>query len=218
MHAFLFDVDGTLLDTERIYIKAWQAAAESLGYRLSDDLMRRTRAIDPKIAARMMEAEVGSGFSYEAVRKVRTEIGESMVEGDGNLLKPGARALLEALCAAGVPFAAVTSTGRAHTARHLELAGIAELIPVRATGDMVARGKPWPDIFLMAASLLGVDPGACYAVEDSGAGIRAATAAGMTPILVPDLARVDEQTRAMAFRTVDSLGDILRALPELLDR
>ena len=216
MRAFLFDVDGTLLDTERIYVRAWQAAAEKLGYRLPDDLMRRTRAIDPRIAAKMMEDEVGGGFSYEAVRKVRTEIGEAMVEADGHLLKPGARALLEALRGAGVPFAAVTSTGQAHTDRHLALAGIAELIPVRATGDMVTRGKPHPDIFLMAARLLGVDPAECYAVEDSGAGIRAAAAAGMKPILVPDLALVDAPTRAQAFRVADSLGDILRDLPELL--
>ena len=218
MRAFLFDIDGTLLDTERIYVKAWQAAAEKLGYRLSDDLMRRTRAIDPKIAARMMEEEVGGGFSYEAVRVVRTQIGEAMVEADGHLLKPDTLALLRALRDAGVPFAAVTSTGKAQTARHLELAGIADLIPIRATGDMVARGKPHPDIFMMGASLLGVDPAACYAVEDSGAGIRAAAAAGMAPILVPDLALVDAGTRALAFRIVDSLGDILRALPELLER
>ncbi len=217
MKAFLFDIDGTLLDTERIYVKAWQAAAEKLGYYLSDDLMRRTRAIDPRISAKMMEDEVGGGFSYEAVRKVRIEIGEAMVETDGHLLKPGAKVLLEALRAAGVPYAAVTSTGRAHTARHLELAGIAELLPVRVTGDMVSRGKPNPDIFLMGASILDIDPSACYAVEDSGAGIRAGATAGMKPILVPDLALVDAETRGLAFRVVDSLDDILNALPALLD-
>ena len=218
MRAFLFDIDGTLLDTERIYVKAWQTAAMQLGYCLPDDLMRRTRAIDPKIAAKMMEDEVGGGFSYEAVREVRTQIGESMVEADGQLLKPDTRALLEALRDADVPYAAVTSTGKAQTTRHLELAGIERLIPVRVTGDMVVRGKPNPDIFLMAASLLGVDSAVCYAVEDSGAGIRAAAAAGMEPILIPDLAMVDAETRAMAFRITDSLGDILHSLPELLDR
>ena len=216
MRAFLFDIDGTLLDTERIYVKAWQAAALRLGYCLPDDLMLRTRAIDPKIASRMMEEEVGGGFSYEAVRRVRTEIGEAMVEADGHLLKPGTEALLKALRDAEVPLAAVTSTGMQQTARHLELAGIAELIPVRVTGDMVARGKPHPDIFLQAASLLDVDPQDCYAVEDSAAGIKASVAAGMKPILVPDLAIVDDATRRMAFRVVRSLEEVLQALPELL--
>ena len=216
MLAFLFDVDGTLLDTERIYVRAWQTAAARLGYRLPDDLMRRTRALDPKLAAKMMEAEVGNGFSYEAVRRVRTEIGEALVEADGHLLKPGARALLEALRGAAIPVAAVTSTGAAHTAKHLELAGIADLLPVRVTGDMVTRGKPHPDIFLMGARLLGVDPADCYGVEDSGPGIRAVHAAGSRPILVPDLALVDEPTRALAFRVMNSLEDLLGALPELL--
>lgn len=216
MRAFLFDIDGTLLDTERIYVKAWQAAARRLGYCLPDDLMLRTRAIDPKIASRMMEEEVGGGFSYEAVRRVRTEIGEAMVEADGHLLKPGTEALLKALRDAEVPLAAVTSTGKQQTARHLELAGIAELIPVRVTGDMVARGKPHPDIFLQAASLLDVDPRDCYTVEDSAAGIKASVAAGMKPILVPDLAIVDDETRRMVFRVVRSLEEVLHALPELL--
>ncbi len=216
MRAFLFDIDGTLLDTERIYVKAWQTAAAMLGYCLPDDLMRRTRAIDPKISSKMMEKEVGNGFSYEAVRKVRTEIGERMVEDDEHLLKPGTRPLLEALRDAGIPFAAVTSTGAAHTAKHLELAGIADLLPVRVTGDMVARGKPNPDIFLMGARLLNVEPANCCGVEDSGAGIRAIHAAGACPILIPDLALVDEPTRALAYRVMDSLEDLLKALPELL--
>ena len=216
MQAFLFDIDGTLLDTERIYVRAWQTAAAQLGYCLPDDLMRRTRAIDPRISAKMMEEEVGGGFSYEAVRRVRTEIGEKMVEDDGHLLKPGAQALLEALRDAGVPVAAVTSTGAAHTAKHLELAGIAHLLPVRVTGDMVTRGKPNPDIFLMAAQLLDVSPSGCYGVEDSGAGIRAVSAAGARPILVPDLALVDGTTRALAYRVVNSLEDILNDLPNLL--
>ncbi len=216
MKAFLFDVDGTLLDTERLYVRGWQAAAAQLGYCLPDDLMRRTRAIDPKIAARMMEEEVGNGFSYEAVRKIRIEIGEKMIEEDGNLLKPGARELLEALRDRGVPVAAVTSTGAAHTAKHLEIAGIADLLPARVTGDMVTRGKPYPDLFLMGARLVNADPADCYGVEDSGAGIRAVSAAGARPILVPDLALVDAPTRALAFRIVDSLNDILRDLPALL--
>lgn len=216
MRAFLFDVDGTLLDTERLYVRGWQAAAAQLGFRLSDDLMRRTRAIDPKIAAGMMEEEAGESFSYEAVRRIRIDIGERMIEAEGNLLKPGARALLEALRERGVPVAAVTSTGAAHTARHLELAGIADLLPVRVTGDRVARGKPYPDIFLMAAELLNADPADCYGVEDSGAGIRAIAAAGARAIWVPDLAFVDEPTQALVYRTVESLTDILDSLPELL--
>ena len=216
MKAFLFDVDGTLLDSERIYMRGWQAAAAQLGFCLPDALMRRTRAIDPKIAARMMEAELGEGFSYEETRRLRLEIGEKMFEADGRLLKPGAKALLETLRGMGVPAAAVTSTDAAHTARHLELAGIAHLLPVRVTADMVSRGKPYPDMYLMAARLLGVDPAECCGVEDSDAGLRAVHAAGARPILVPDLALVENTTRALAWRIVDSLEDILRDLPALL--
>ena len=78
--AVIFDVDGTLLDTERIYMQAWKDAAASMGYVITDDLLRKTRAISAKEAVRIFEEEIGNGFSYAKVRPVRVKIAEEIIE------------------------------------------------------------------------------------------------------------------------------------------
>ena len=90
IQAAIFDIDGTLLDTERIYVRAWQIAAREMGYEIPDDLMRRPRAISAKAAAEILEREIGNGFSYAKVRVRRHEIAEEMLDRESPVLKSGA--------------------------------------------------------------------------------------------------------------------------------
>ena len=216
IQAAIFDIDGTLLDTERIYVRAWQIAAREMGYEIPDDLMRRTRAISAKAAAEILEREIGNGFSYAKVRVHRHEIAEEMLDRESPVLKSGALEMLDALRARNIKIAAATSTNAAQTERHLQLNGLLTRLPVHITGDMVERGKPFPDIFLKAAEAVQTDPARCLAVEDSPAGAAAASAAGMRVLLVPDIAIITQETIDQCFMVCKSLTEALPKLDMLL--
>jgi HAD superfamily hydrolase (TIGR01509 family) len=123
-------------------------------------------------------------------------------------LKPGAVALLDRVDARGIPKALATSTPRALALRCL--GDLHSRFSIFAFGDEVEYSKPAPDLFLLAASRLGVAPDDCLVIEDSEAGVRAAHAAGMAVIMVPDLVEPSPKIAAMAIRVCRSLDDVLQ--------
>jgi beta-phosphoglucomutase-like phosphatase (HAD superfamily) len=107
----------------------------------------------------------------------------------------------------------VTSTQRMRADRKLATSGIASFFDIVITGSDVSEPKPAPEGYLKAAAALGVDPARCVVFEDSAFGVRAALAAGMTPIQVPDLLEPDDATRALGHRVVESLAEGYALLP-----
>lgn len=217
LKAVIFDVDGTLLDTERIYMRAWKEAAAELGYVMTDALLRKTRAVDAKLAARIFEEEIGNGFSYQEARPIRVRIAEELIQRESPLLKPGVLELLDFLEENRIQLSVASSTNTEKTKEHLAESEIAHRFSVTVGGDMVTKGKPEPDIFLKAAQLLGVEPGECIVVEDSPAGIRAAVAAGMRAVLVPDQAAITQQIIDMSdavLQDLHEMPDYLRGIME----
>lgn len=208
LKAVIFDVDGTLLDTERIYMQAWKDAAAELGYVITDELLRKTRAINTKDAARIFETEIGNGFSYEKTRPIRVRIAEEIIKRESPILKPGVTELLAFLKDNGIRLSVASSTHLKGTKEHLSESRILDPFEVVVGGDMVTKGKPNPDIFLRAAELLGLDPSECIVVEDSPAGIRAANAAGMKAVLVPDRAAITQEIIDMSDVVLESLLDM----------
>ena len=193
LKAVIFDVDGTLLDTERIYMQAWKEAAAEQGYVMPDELLRKTRAVDAKVAAQIFEEEIGNGFSYQKTRPIRVRIAEEIIERESPILKPGVLELLSFLREKGIRLSVASSTKTKTTKEHLQINGIVDWFEVIVGGDMITKGKPNPDIFLKAAELLGETPENCIVVEDSPAGIRAGSAAGMKTVLVPDQAAITQE-------------------------
>ena len=193
LKAVIFDVDGILLDTERIYMQAWKEAAAEQGYVMPDELLRKTRAVDAKAAAQIFEEEIGNGFSYQKTRPIRVRIAEEIIERESPILKPGVLELLSFLREKGIRLSVASSTKTKTTKEHLQINGIADWFEVIVGGDMITKGKPNPDIFLKAAELLGEAPENCIVVEDSPAGIRAGSAAGMKTVLVPDQAAITQE-------------------------
>ena len=206
--AVIFDVAGTLLDTERIYMQAWKDAAAELGYEITDELLRKTRAINVKEAARIFESEIGNGFSYDKTRAVRVRIAEEIIHRESPILKPGVTELLAFLQRKDIRLSVASSTNLKGTQAHLAESGILDPFEVVVGGDMVTKGKPNPDIFLKAAELLHLAPQECIVVEDSPAGIRAAHAAGMKAVLVPDQAAITQEIIDMSDVVLESLLDM----------
>lgn len=214
--AVIFDVDGTLLDTERIYMKAWKEAAAEAGFVMPDSVLQKTRAVNTKDAARIFEEEIGNGFSYQAVRPIRVRIAEEIIRRESPILKPGVLELLAFLEEKGIRLAVASSTNQQGTREHLAESRILDRFEVVVGGDMVTNGKPHPDIFLKAAEALGTAPEACIVVEDSPAGIRAAHAAGMKAVLVPDQAAITQEIIDMADVVLNSLLEMPAYLQTLI--
>ena len=215
--AIICDVDGTLLDTERIYMKAWKQAGKELGYEVTDEVLMATRAVNKKDAAVIFEKGIGNGFSYEKTWKERVRIAEDMIEKESPILKKGVKELFVIAEEKGLRLAVASSTSREKTVDHLQKNGILDRFEVIIGGDMITRGKPAPDIFLKAAEELKVSPSECAVLEDSAAGIRSAKSAGMYPILIPDVVPANDETRAISYAVIGSLleaGPVIDRLTE----
>lgn len=207
--AVIFDMDGLMIDSERVSIACWSEASAAMGIALPDGFFLQMVGLGDRDCERLLlqhidEARIASLFSnchdlYEA----RTQAGLP--------LRPGILELLDLLKTHGVPRAVATSTRQPRANRKLGASGLLPYFDAVVTSSDVQHPKPAPDIYLLAAQRLGKDPARCLALEDSPAGTRAAVAAGMTAIQVPDLVHPDDSLRALGHRIVDSLHDV-RAL------
>lgn len=212
--AVIFDMDGTLLDTERLALDAWEEAAHRLNMSLSRDLLLRTVGRDWDDTRAIITQAIGPDADFEALGRLTNDIHHEQLEA-GAPVKRGARELLERLRQAGIPMALATSTARKGAQRRLEKVGLWHYFRDAACGDEVERGKPFPDIFELAALRCGCPSAQCIAVEDSPAGVRAAKGAGMTVVMVPDLVSPDAATRAFADVVAE---DLLQAADWILQQ
>lgn len=209
--AVVFDMDGLLFDTERLYEEAALAAAAELGREMDAAFFRSTVGFPWLVTRGRLVERYGPTFGVDELRGVAQRIFRQMVDRDLPL-KPGVPELLGLLDALGLPRAIATTSARATVEHHLGAHGLADRFPHIVAHDDCERHKPDPDPFLKAAALLGVPPQRCLALEDSHNGVRAASAAGMMTVMVPDLLPVTEEMRTLCLHIVGDLHEVRRLL------
>lgn len=195
VRAVIFDMDGVLFDTEKLCMDSWTAVAQERG--IPDMEVFFPRCIGRNLTdTRTLFLEFyGESYDYEAFRKQASAWFHGYIEQNGAPVKKGVKELLSYLQQRGYRIGLASSTSRPAVEDLLERAGIRDCFQDLTTGDMVEHSKPLPDIYLMACDRLGVDPAQAIAIEDSPNGIRAAYAAGMIPVMVPDLIAPDQEMR-----------------------
>lgn len=205
--AVIFDLDGTLTDTEQFYQKAWPEALSHFGYKVEPWMPLELRSLGRPYAIETFRKWFGEDFDYEQVRSYRKELIKDMLK-DGIPLKPGAVDILKRLKDKGITVAMATANDLERTTGYLKRIGIIDYFDRLICADMVRFGKPAPDIYAHACSELGLDPPETFAVEDSPNGVRSAYRAGCNVIMVPDLTEPDDELKPMLFACVPCLTDI----------
>ena len=207
VEAVIFDMDGLLLDTESVYRAAMVASALAMGYDFPDEFCQSMVGTAEAEIHLILQRRYGSGFpiarlftdcELEMQRRLET----------GVPLKTGAVELIAEIAARKLPMAVATSTVRRIAEHHLERAGLLEHFDAVCTREDVARGKPHPDLFLVAAEKLGVRAERCVVLEDSYPGVRAAHASGAMAIMVPDMLPATDELRALCIAVVRDLHDV----------
>ncbi len=206
--AVLFDLDGTLTDTEKYYQKAWPEALRHFGYEVSDDFALEFRSLGRPFAPLRFREMFGEDFDYQAVREYRKLLVEDFIRENGIPLKPGARQILGWLRENGILTALVTANNFGRAERYLKKIDLFDCFDKIICANMVEKGKPAPDIYAYACRELKLDPGETFAVEDSPNGVTSAYLAGCNVIMVPDLTEPDEELSRKLYRRIDELMDI----------
>lgn len=210
--AVLFDLDGTLTDTEKYYQIAWPKALRHFGYEVDDSLPLQLRSLGRPFAPQRFKEWFGEDFDYTEVREYRKKLVEELIKENGIPLKPGAKEILFELRKRGLLTALVTANNYNRAERYLKKIDLFEDFDKIICANMVSQGKPAPDIYVYACKELSLDPDETFAVEDSPNGVTSAFLAGCRVIMVPDLTEPDEELMKKIYRRVDCLMDILELL------
>lgn len=213
MQAVIFDMDGTLVDTERVSQAAWRAAARDFGIAIPEDILHAFVGCSIPNAMKMIDAEFSDPDFTARLFDRRHEIFDATWE-DELELKPGAAEAVAAARATGAAVALATSSVRERAVASMERFGLMGLFDAAVFDEDIQHHKPAPDVYLVAAERLGVEPARCVAVEDSFNGVRAGAAAGMSAVMVPDCNEPTPEIRALCHEILPTLHE----LPATLER
>jgi len=208
--AVIFDMDGLLLDSEPLYRVTWQTAAAAMGCPIDDEFYAHFVGRGNDEAERLLRERFGDALPLDEFRTRWRRDWDERLDREPPARKPGAIALMDFLDQHQIATALATSSPRSLAVRCL--GDLASRFAALAFGDEVLHSKPAPDLFLLASQRLGISPEDCLVLEDSEAGVRAARAAGMEVIIVPDLIQPSPEIVAMANGVCASLQDVIGIL------
>lgn len=206
------DMDGVILDTEKLYVRFWCDAANFYGYPMERRHALSIRSMARPFAIEKLKGYFGEDFDYYAVHDKRIELMDKYIEENGIEAKKGAKALLSYLKDNGYRVALATATGIERTEKYLKQQGLYEFFDEIVCASMVEHGKPEPDIYIYAAEKIGLKPQECIALEDSQNGIKSASSAGCKTVMVPDLDEPTDEIKPLLYDVADGLEDVIRII------
>lgn len=208
LKGLLLDMDGLLLDTERVSAICWESAEKETGFSMPDGfyhtLIGRSMAVISDLLHKVMPPECDVEEFIEAAERIYTKV----IHEESIPIKKGVRNLLQLVQDRGIPVCLVTSTTSGLAATKLERTALEEFLPKRICGDHVEESKPHPEIYLKAAALLDHDPESLLAVEDSSNGITSALGAGCKVAHVPDVSPVPLELQQRVHRVYRDLDEL----------
>lgn len=208
----LFDMDGLVLDSEKLYTRFWMAAIRHYGFSITKEQALGLRSLGKGPGQAHLTACCGAGIDYTTIRNKRIELMDAYIAEHGIDPKPGIYELMDYLNRSGIPAAITSSSPMESIRKHLTNANLCHRFQKLCSGHDVPNGKPAPDIYLLGAAELGLKPENCLALEDSPAGILSAYRAGCLPVIIPDQDEPDEKTLPLLYGRADSLADIITLL------
>ena len=212
IRGILFDMDGLVLDSEVLYTRFWREAAHSLGYPMTVEQSLGMRSLGKKLGQPYLESLFGPTADYTTLRNKRIALMDAYVKIHGIPPKPGIFELLDYMDAHGIAAAITSSSPMESIQKHLSAVNLLHRFRKLCSGHDIPNTKPAPDIYLLGAKELGLEPSECLALEDSPTGILSAYRAGCLPVMIPDLDQPGEDTRMLLYAKADSLTDVIPLL------
>lgn len=212
--AVVFDMDGVIFDTERMYLQAWRQVGTRDGIKNVEQSARKCIGLSAVDSVALMRKEYGEDFPIEQYHKEIDSIVKETIILQGMPLKDGAVEILEYLKSIDFTVGLASSTKYDKIISHLERADLKKYFSVIMGGDMISHSKPDPEIYVKTCEKLGTEPKHTIAIEDSQNGIRSAFGAGMMPIMVPDLIEPTDEILAMTCGKFENLFEVMEFLKE----
>lgn len=204
----IFDMDGTIFDTERLVLDCWERVGERHGIPGIREVFVRCIGTNKARTQEIVFEHYGKDFPYEKFSEESSVLFHEIEDKEGIPVKPGAVELLKYLSESKIPLGLASSTRLAVVTQEMKAAGLYDYFQVVVGGDLLKNSKPAPDIYLMACERMGVWPGNTYAIEDSYNGIRSAHSAGMHPVMVPDLMPATDEMRSLSEAVFEDLFQV----------
>lgn len=214
IRGLLFDMDGLVLDTEKLYTRFWMEACHFYDFPMTRDQALKMRAANSRLSQENLHSFFGPAADYKIIRAKRIELMDAFIEENGVEAKPGIWELLDYLDSRGIPAAIASSSPPERIGKHLGSLGLYRRFAKICSGYDMPWGKPAPDIYLHAAASMGLPAESCLALEDAPLGIESAFRAGCHTVMIPDQDQPDERTEAMLYARADTLADVI----DLLER
>jgi HAD superfamily hydrolase (TIGR01509 family) len=208
MKAVIFDMDGLMFDTERVYVIACDYAGEKIGIGKAGYMTIKTLGMNSAMTRDVWHEEFGDTYDEDALLKYTKEFLENYYKDQRVPVKKGLYSLISFLKEKGYKLAVASSSATWEVEKHLKDADVMDDFKVIVCGDMIDKSKPEPDIYLKACELLGEKPENCYALEDSENGLLSAYRAGCIPIMIPDLWQPDEGIMTVVYKKFCDLDEV----------
>ena len=208
----IFDMDGTMFDTERMWATFWEPALAALGLPYLEGLAEAARGTAGVTTRNVVRQFYGPDCDAEAIVDSLHRVADEVFFSAPVPKKPGLDALLAWLKARHIPMAVASSSREAMIRHNLDVWGLTQDFTAIVSGQHVAHSKPDPEIFLLTAQKLDVEPSHCLVLEDSYNGVRAGAAGGFVTVMVPDLVPADDEMKRLYTMECASLEEVLEKL------